>query len=95
MLPHLRAGTHLVFVASLASLVGTYAYAATTTGTSYTVTPTCATADSITVNGNTVASGVASSAIATASVGNYALQVVTIKAGYISRTYNITVVKTS
>ena len=28
VLPHLRAGTHLVFVASLASLVGTYAYAA-------------------------------------------------------------------
>lgn len=28
VIPHLRAGSHLVFVASLASLVGTYAYAA-------------------------------------------------------------------
>ncbi len=28
VVPHLKAGTHLVFVASLASLVGTYAYAA-------------------------------------------------------------------
>jgi hypothetical protein len=74
---------------------GTYTYVATTTGTSYTVTPTCATADSITVNGNVVATGVPSSAIPTASVGTYALSVVVIKAGYVSKTYTITVAKTA
>lgn len=74
---------------------GTYTYVATTTGTTFTVTPTCATADSIQVNSNTVVSGSPSSAISTPSVGIYALTVTTLKAGMISRVYSITVTKTA
>jgi len=75
---------------------GTYIYQVQTSGTSFTVTPTCATADNITVNGSTVVSGNASSAIAIAGVGTIVtVTIVCIKAGMINRTYTITVTKTS
>ena len=79
----------------------TYAYTATTTGTSVTVTPTCATADSIEVWAagvliSTLSSGGTSAAISAGAVGaNTAIVVRVKKAGYASRDTNITLVKTA
>lgn len=79
----------------------TYAYTATTTGTSVTVTPTCATADSIEVWAagvliSTLSSGGTSAAISAGAVGaNTAIVVRVKKSGYASRDTNITLVKTA
>ena len=79
----------------------TYAYTATTTGTSVTVTPTCATADSIEVWAagvliSTLSSGGTSAAISAGTAGtNTAIVVRVKKATYASRDTNITLVKTA
>jgi predicted secreted protein len=55
-----------------------------------TVTPTCATADSIEVDGNVVASGEASSAVTLGAAGSITtITVVTKKAGYSDRIYTL------
>jgi len=75
---------------------GTYEYVAyiATDQTSVTITPTCAAADSINVNGNTVASGVASSAIALGAAGSITEAEVVVKEdGKIDKTYNIQLVR--
>jgi len=60
---------------------------------SVTVTPTCATADTIKVNGTTVASGVASGAI-TLTTGINLITITIIKSGYVNKTYTVTINKT-
>ena len=74
----------------------TYEYVSTVVNgtTSVTVTPTCATCDSITVNGTTVASGVASGAISLA-VGVNVIYVRTITAEKTNTTYTIRISRAS
>lgn len=62
--------------------------------TSVTVTPTCATADTIKVNGAVVASGSASGAIDTA-IGNTLVTIDVYKAGYLINTYTINIFRAS
>ena len=92
--------TALVFTGDISGVVatvpvfaaGTYTY--TLDGSaenSFTVTPTCVAATSITVNGNTVASGVASSAIDTLPGALVTITVITLTTGKASKTYTITV----
>jgi predicted secreted protein len=71
---------------------GTYEYVATilTGVATVTITPTCATADSIEVDGNVVASGVASSAITLGAAGSITtVEVVTSDAGTADTVYTI------
>jgi len=71
---------------------GTYTYVVNigTGETTVTVTPTCAAADSITVDGNTVASGEASSAVTLGSAGSITtIEVVTIDAGKTNKVYTL------
>jgi hypothetical protein len=78
-----------------------YEYTATTTGTSVTVTPTCASADSIEVYRegvliSTLASGGTSSAIAISGVGtNVKIEIKIKDSGKATRTYKVTLVKTA
>lgn len=68
----------------------TYEYVAPITGATFTVTPTSAAADSITVNGNVVVSGNPSSAISAGNVGDITEVVVkTFDAGTSARIYRI------
>lgn len=74
---------------------GTYDYTATSTGASITVTPT-ASAGTITVNGNTVASGVPSGAISLGSINNVTtVTIVVTEANKMPKTYTIRVAKTA
>jgi hypothetical protein len=83
----------------------TYDYTATTTGTSVTVTPTCATADSIEVwaevSGvmtliSTLSSGQTSSAISAGSAGdNTEIEVKVKKSGYATRVTKVRLIKTA
>jgi predicted secreted protein len=71
---------------------GTYAYVVNIAAdqSSVTVTPTCAAADSITVNGNTVASGVPSGAVALGAVATVTtIHVITIDAGKTNKDYTL------
>jgi hypothetical protein len=70
-------------------------YAATTTGTSFTVTPTCAGADTITVNDSVVATGVPSSAIASAKVDIYPVTIRTKEDDKVDSVYTVLVTKTA
>ena len=92
--------TGLVFTGDISGIIAltppfagaTYTY--TWNGTaenSFTVTPTCAAATSITVNGSTVASGVASSSILTLPDDLVDVEVITITTGKSRKTYTITV----
>ncbi len=91
---------------SPALVAATYVYAATTTGTSVTVTPTMATATIIEVWAgatfsaltliSSLASGGVSSAIAIADVLQHvAIRVRVIRTGYVTRDYDITLIKTA
>jgi hypothetical protein len=75
---------------------GTYNYVATVLNAvaSVTVTPTCATATSIRVNGTTVASGVASGAIALATGVNEII-VTVLQTGKTNKTYTIYISRAS
>lgn len=74
---------------------GTYDYTATSIGASITVTPTAA-AGTITVNGNTVASGVASGAISLGAIGTVTtITVVVQETGKTAKTYTVRVAKTA
>lgn len=74
---------------------GTYEYTATSTGASVTVTPTAA-AGTITVNGNTVASGVASGAISLGAINTVTtITVIVQETGKTAKTYTVTVAKTA
>ena len=76
--------------------VYTYVANIATAVTSVTITPTCATADSITVDGNVVASGVPSSAIALGAAGSIkTVEVVTKDAGKADRVYTIHLTRAS
>jgi len=75
-----------------AFVAGVYEYVATilTGVATVTITPTCATADSITVAGNVVASGVASSAVKLGAAGSITtVEVVTSVSGTADKVYTI------
>jgi hypothetical protein len=75
---------------------GTYIYTAVTTGATVTVTPTCAGATSITVNGAVVPTGTPSGAISAGAAGtNTAIEVRCKVTGKVDRVYKITLVKTA
>jgi predicted secreted protein len=74
---------------------GTYDYTGTSTGSSVTVTPT-ASAGVITVNGSTVSSGVASSAISLGSSGTMTtITIVVTESGKTPKTYTVRIAKTA
>jgi len=86
-------GDQTGIIATVPAFAGaTYAY--TWDGSAentFTVTPTCAAADSITVNGNTVVSGAASSPIDTLPDALVTVTVITKTAGKSNKIYTITV----
>ena len=94
--PNLTALAVTTATLSPAFAAGTYNYVATvlTAVTSVTVTPTCATATELRVNGVTVASGVASGAIALA-VGVNEITVTVLQTAKTNKTYTIYISRAS
>ena len=92
--PNLSALVVTTATLSPAFVATTYEYGSSVLNavTSVTVTPTSATADSITVNGTVVASGVASAAIAL-SVGVNLITVIVKETGKVNNPYTITIVR--